>query len=357
MHRLLERDILFDYRPDPDADPLAVLTRGEAEFALTSLDDFLAAGSPGTLVATLGAPLAAEALILDSQDQPGLRSLAALESPATVACSPSTVALARRLDAALAVELEVTLLRDDAAVVAELERNDSTIVAGIVREPWISKALAIGMSVGVSGLDVPHAGVEVLVARADLDPALIEAVLATYDATLLARRAEPQSTTIDRAGAAYGLSNAEAELALARVCLFPEAGTTREAAEVLLSSCLAVGDAKAQPELALGSLPDLPGSPFEPDAATLSVTGSELVERLAAELRTFNPRTVSAEVIGFGERIGPAGRKLGSARALQLIAALRAAGIAMDLRESGDDARDAPPSRVRVVVSRTARDR
>ncbi|MFO7562518.1 MAG: hypothetical protein R6X02_07730, partial [Enhygromyxa sp.] len=64
--------------------------------------------------------------------------------------------------------------------------------------------------------------------------------------------------------------------------------------------------------------------------------------------------SVSAEIIGFGERSDSAGRKLGSARAQRLIDALREAGVTMELRASGQGVRGAPAGRVRVVLSRRA---
>lgn len=66
----------------------------------------------------------------------------------------------------------------------------------------------------------------------------------------------------------------------------------------------------------------------------------------------FNPSTVAAEVIGFGDRPSPAGRKLGRERAERIVEALRVANIEVPLRATGLDNRSAPTARVRVVLTR-----
>jgi outer membrane protein OmpA-like peptidoglycan-associated protein len=74
---------------------------------------------------------------------------------------------------------------------------------------------------------------------------------------------------------------------------------------------------------------------------------------LAARLQRFNQQTITAEVIGYGDRPGGSGRKLGKTRAEAIVAALQAAGVAMVMTPSGkapDD--DAPTSRLEIRLLR-----
>jgi serine/threonine protein kinase/outer membrane protein OmpA-like peptidoglycan-associated protein len=373
MHRVLDHNISFDYRPDPATDPLAALDRGEVEFAVIGLAEFMHAKSAGRIVAILGIPLASEGLILDSVDRPDLRSLAEFPSGATIAHSPGTAALAQTLVDALGLQITYTQLRDDAAVFAELERDDSEIVAAIVREPWIGKAEAAGMTVAASRLDVPLADVEVLVVGERTlanDPTLIEAVVTTY----YAQQHDP-NTLAERAAAAYGLSQAEAARALAGLCWFDAAAANAwlesDAGKALgeaveprfmlavqdgqgtLESCWAVAPSKSSRPQALGilALPQGHESLFEFETANLHERAN-MVE-LAARLQRFNQQTITAEVIGYGDRPGGSGRKLGKTRAEAIVAALQAAGVAMVMTPSGkapDD--DAPASRLEIRLLR-----
>lgn len=381
MDRVLVDDIHFDYRPDATSDPLAALAGGEVELALTSLDAFVRAGSPGRVVAVIGAPLASEALILDTRDHPQLRSLDELPGPVAVAHSAASEGLARTLAGVLALEL--TELPDDAAVFAELERDDSPIVAGVVREPWVGKARASGMSVVATGFDAPLADVEVLVVDERTlasDPTLVEAVVTTYYGLPL----EP-SKLIGAAITAHGISEAEAEQALASECLFDAAGAAAwleqhaaslptgaveprfvlaarehgatDRARRTLAACLATAPSKASSSQPLGSVALADVELFEDGLAVLREDASAIVAELASRLRALNPATVRVEVIGFGDRVGQAGRKLGRTRAEQLVQALVEAGLALEQIATGVDGRDAPRSRARVLLRVARADR
>jgi serine/threonine protein kinase/outer membrane protein OmpA-like peptidoglycan-associated protein len=369
---LVNDDIHFDYSPDPTIDPLAALARDEVEFALTSLDEFVRAKSPGRIVAIIGIPLASEALLLDTADHAKLRSLAELPINASIAHAPGTGALARTLADTLGLAGTPTELRDDAAVFAELERDDSELVAGIVREPWIGKAQAAGMTIATTRLDVPLADVEVLVVSERTlasDPTLVEAVVAAY-------YAQPPSPTAltERAATAYGLTQAEAERALAGLCWFDAPGAVawldsdagkslgkaveprfllaQNSGRGTLESCWAAAPGKTGRPQELGTLalPNGDASWFEPGSASL--VEQAIVSELAARLRPFNPSTITAEVIGFGDGSASSGRKLGRARAEAIVAALQAAGASLVMTASGKAHADAPASRLEIRLLR-----
>jgi outer membrane protein OmpA-like peptidoglycan-associated protein len=281
----------------------------------------------------------------------------------------------------LAIELEHTELPDDAAVFAALERDDSPIVGGVMREPWISKARAAGMTVAATGLDVPLADLELLVVREPTlasDPALVEAVVTSYYELQLER-----AKLIDYATTDHGLDRATAEHTLARLCLFDGPGAAAwfeddaamlraaagesirveprftlaasgagEGAAAGLEQCLAALVNATRPQ-ALGNLA-LPRDTalFEPGAALLRESAKPMAVELASKLDTFNPGTVTAEVIGFGDGTGAKARKLGRARADAIVEALAAAGVRMRMVASGKAQRDAPESRLEIRLSR-----
>ncbi len=378
MDRLLVDDIRFDYRPDPAGDPLALLAAGEVEFAVVNHETFVRAGRPGTIVAVLGVPLTSEALVLDTADHPELRSLTELEGPLVFAAARDS-GLARALGQTLGLATSITPLSDDAAVLAELERDDSTIVAGIIHAPWIARARAAGMTIAVTAHDRPGVDAELLVVRdavLEADPELVEGVVATYYAGVLGLQQDPVQLA-ERAAVAQGIERAEAEDALAGLCIFDGPGAVAwleqlgadAAIEPRFVRALAQPDAapgndlqrclarskpssKASQPLGAVAWPKSDVVVFERGAARLSATGSEQIGELASELADFNPATVSAKVVGFGERRGSAGRKLGRARAQHLVERLRAAGVLLELSATGHDRRDAPPSQVRVLLSR-----
>jgi serine/threonine protein kinase/outer membrane protein OmpA-like peptidoglycan-associated protein len=370
MDRVLIDDIHFDYRPEPSVDPLAALVNEEVELALTSFDAFVRAGSPGSVVAVIGAPLGSEGLILDTRDHPQLRELG---RSTVIAHSPSTAGLAHTLAGVFASAPNE--LPDDAAVFAELERDDSELVAGIVREPWLSKARASGMTVLATGLDVPRADLELLVVSERTlasDPSLVEAVVTTYYALPL----DP-AKLIERAVTAHGISQSAAELALARACLFDGPGAAAwladetaspprieprfilaaaervaEASNRNLAACLAAASREPGRTQPLGTVA-LPETPlFEPGSALLHERAAATLAELIAKLQPFNPATISVEIVGFGDGRGAKGRKLGRARADAIVQALATAGLRLRMSASGKPSDDAPPSRIELRLIR-----
>jgi hypothetical protein len=391
LDRLVRDDIDFRYLVDPHGDPLERLARGEAEFALTTLAEFVDRnGDRGDrIVAIVGLPLATTALVFTAAE-PGEGS--------RLAHTGADQALARALADRLAIlEPPSVGLEDDAAVFAELERDGSAIVAGISSEPWIGRARAAGMTIAATGLDVPLARVDVLVASRevlDRDPELVAAVVATYYAGV----AEAQGFAA-RVAEAHGLAAAEAETALAAQCLFDAATASswladggagllamvrplllpEKSAEASIAgwieprfalaaaagirgeprtlaqacpSAMSVTSARTEGPRALGLLahPRLAEPLFEPGRA--SPIEPTAIAELADTLAVFNPATISVEVIGHGDRRGSAGRKLGRARADAIVEALQQAGVALPLIVRGEDGGDAPASRVEFLLRR-----
>jgi serine/threonine protein kinase/ABC-type nitrate/sulfonate/bicarbonate transport system substrate-binding protein len=446
MDKLVSQNILYRFVRTRDTtadDSLAALASGEAEFALTTLDrvllDHAAARNPkalGKIVAVVNVSLGDDALVLDTVEFPRLRSLgdlagvvskAKLEPALAHAGGTPSAYFDLRLDALLVAldqpklrhvgELEQmqdvydALLADSAARSGPV-REGPAVVAALLREPWLSKAIDAGMTVAISTHDLPSAVIDVLVASPRVlaeQPELVDAVVGAYYEGIVAQQNTPQEliTSITRD---LGLTSEEAARALAGSCLLdavgaqawlvaPERGepllaeaiettwaTLRSHAKVSgevpssselidpraataaaaiernlpvqdvhgsLAQCLARAAPTAPTTQALGELelPDGDAEWFVSGQATLTDAGKLAMIELAARLRAFNPVSVSAEVIGHGE----SSRPIAQARALAVVEHLRAAGVTLPLRTrgvSGAQAEPAPQS-IQIDLSRT----
>jgi serine/threonine protein kinase/ABC-type nitrate/sulfonate/bicarbonate transport system substrate-binding protein len=449
MDLLVSENILYSYVRVGDTtadDPLAALVSGEAELALTTLDRVLlehAGGRDpktlGKIVAVVNVSLGDDVLVLDTVEHERLRSLgdlagvidnAELEPALAYAGGTPSAYFDLRLDALL-VALghpklrhvgEFKQVRDVyAALVADSSGRSGpvpegpAVVAALLREPWLSKAVDAGMTVAISSRDLPSAVVDVLVASPRTlaeQPELVDAVVGAYYEGIVAQQGAPNEliTSITRE---LGLSSEEAARALAGSCLLdavgaqawlvaPESGepllaeaieatwsTLRSHAKVSgdapslatlidprattaaaaiernlpvqdasgsLALCLANAKPIASPAQALGRLELPPGDAvwFVSGEATLTDAGKLAMTDLAARLRAFNPATISAEVTG-ASGLGGSSRAIGQARALAVVEHLRAAGVTLPLRTRGvaGTQSDSVTQSIRIDLSRT----
>lgn len=260
MDLLVSQDILYSYvrvANSTDAHPLAALASGEAEFVLTTLDRVLleAAGARdpkalGKIVAVVSVSLGDEALVLDTVEFPRLRSLAELAGVVDKAKLESVIAhvgatpsayFDLRLDALL-VSLGSPKLRHvgefeqmqavygallaDSSARAGPVQEDPMVVAALLREPWLSKAVDAGMTVAISSRDVPTAMIDVLVASPRTlaeQPELVDAVVGAYYQGIVAQQGEA-SELLSAVSRDLGLTADEAARALAGACLLDAVG-------------------------------------------------------------------------------------------------------------------------------------
>jgi serine/threonine protein kinase/outer membrane protein OmpA-like peptidoglycan-associated protein len=446
MDLLVSENILYSYARVGAAtggDPLAALASDEAELALTTLDrvvlEHATARDPKTLgkiVAVVNVSLGGDALVLDSVEFPRLRSLedlaglvdaAELEPVLAHAGGTPSAYLDLRLDALLAALGQPKLrhvgefeqVRDVyAALVADSSARTEpvlegpVVVAALLREPWLSKAVDAGMTVAIDTRDLPTAMVDVLVASPRMlaeQPELVDAVVRAYYEGIVAQQGAPDEliTAITRD---LGLSSREAARALSGECLLDAVGAqawlvATETSEPLLADAIAAtwatlrshgkvsGDAPSLaalidprattaaaaternlpvqdtsgslalclasakpidgPAQALGRL-ELPTGQaewFPSGEATLTEAGKLALIELAARLRAFNPASVSAEVTGHGG----SSRSVGQARAVAVVEHLRTAGVTLPLRTRGVAGPQPEPSprSIRIDLSRT----
>jgi serine/threonine protein kinase/outer membrane protein OmpA-like peptidoglycan-associated protein len=289
---------------------------------------------------------------------------------------------------------------------------EAPVVAAILPEPWLGKATEAGMSVALGTRDLPGALVGVLVASPRVlaeQPALVDAVVGAYYAGIVTQQGNPEDL-LAKLTSELGLSEDEAARTLAGLCLFDAAGaqawtvasesgpaplaraiettwsTLRGSGRVrgeapkldelvetraLVAATQRNGQAEGDGELgrclareptklghgrarALGEL-DLPAADkpwFLPGEAKVEARRAAAVAELAARLAAFNPSTVRAEIIGFGDVGGAKGRSLGEARARAIVEALEAAGVELPLMARGAGHKDAPTTLVRVSLER-----
>jgi serine/threonine protein kinase len=428
MNRLVSDDILYSYvraRSSEARDPLAALASGEAELALTTLDRALLeyAKNPdsfGKIVAVVNVSLGDDALVLDTVAHPRLRSLGDLAAVvgnakleptlAHVGGSPSAY-LDLRLDALL-VALDPPKLRHVGEFaqmqdVYDALLADPEVVAALLREPWLSKAVDAGMSVAISTRDVPTAMVDVLVASPRTlaeQPELVDSVVGIYYEGIVAQQRDP-SELIAAISRDLGLTAQEAARALAGACLLDATGAqpwlvadpssgAPLLAEVIdqtwatmhrqgkvtgnAPSAATLIDARAttaaaerertlpvqdlhgslaqclvQPKPSSGGagqalgeleLPDGAQSWFVAGEATLTPAGELATAELVVRLRAFNPASISAEVTGQAH----GGRSIGQARAEAIVERLKAAGVTLPMRTRGTAGGD----RIHVTLTR-----
>jgi serine/threonine protein kinase len=239
MDLLATNDILYSFVPAGEADPLEALAVGEAEFAVTTLDRFLAAhgsgsGAPGKIVAVVQLSLGGEALVIDSVEFPGIRTLGELapglaEPPHSLAHARGTTG--EHLDARLGSLLlaldqpglqHVGEFEDVRAVYEALAATTSSgtpVVAGWLREPYLGQAIAAGMTVAISTRDLPDASVHVLIASTRTlaeHPELVSAVVSAYYEGIVAQK---DLELISATAGILGISIEEAGRAHAGLCL------------------------------------------------------------------------------------------------------------------------------------------
>lgn len=447
MNLLASQDILYSYvRADSSAskDPLAALAAGEAEFALTTLDRVLLAAAStkhpdelGKIVAVVNVSLGGDALVLDSVEFPGLRALGDLPSVVAEAKIEPALALVDespsgyldlRLDSLL-VALDSPKLQHvgafeqmqdvyeallaDATTRPGPVSDDPIIVAALLREPWLSKAVDAGMTVAISTRDVPSTMVDVLVASPRMiaeQPELVDTVVAAYYKGIVAQQDAPLElvAAITRD---LGLTADEATRTLAGSCLLDAVGaqawlvgesessppllvdaiaatwiTLRGAGKVsgeppmlatlidprattaaaarerefpgpdtngTLALCLASAKPTAVAASAIGDL-ELPTGDaewFASGESKLTDAGKLVLADLATRLRAFHPASISAEVTGYAD----GSRSLGQARARAVVEQLRATGVTLQLRTRGVAGAQPQPGTppIRVALSRT----
>lgn len=260
MDMLANEDILYEYLVSPGSaagdakDPLTALAAGDAEFALTTLDQLLLArantqadaGPSAKIVALVDVSVGADALVLDSVEHPSLRSLDDLaklgrklgHAPvlASVSGAPSAY-LELRLDTLLSAIHQPALNRANdyahaQAVYDALTASadpDAPIVAAMLSEPWLSKARDAGMTVAASTSDLPDAVINVLVASdhaLEHTPELVDAVVASYYQVVRTQQTEPteHEALIQKIVAVSGLTEAEATQTLLGLCRLDAAG-------------------------------------------------------------------------------------------------------------------------------------
>jgi serine/threonine-protein kinase len=201
------------FQLEPDADKrTAALADGSVQFALTSLDRFLASAMKGKIVALIDASHGADALLIDTKEFPGLTDMKKVhERIESERKSGRKVGLAFSSDSASEYLLTVLDSRFDSFALDEFaprpvsDASDAFdaltgfgngVAIAALWEPYVTRAKNAGYSVVLSSADVDGAVMDVLVASDTIlgeSPNVVATLVERYYRFIDARIAQPQS--------------------------------------------------------------------------------------------------------------------------------------------------------------------
>jgi hypothetical protein len=190
----------------------ADMDRGDLDFLVTTLDQYLLQAPAGTVVGVIDQSLGADALALGTVANPELDSVD--DIPALVdelaeqgrkpvlaftGMSPSEMLLnelANTTETLRLSDFELVSV-DQSATAFDMLRNDEAQLA-IIWEPDTSAARAEGYTISLSSADVPDAIVDVIVASDDLiarDPGAVDVLLGAFYERMDGYLADPDALT------------------------------------------------------------------------------------------------------------------------------------------------------------------
>ncbi len=182
------------------------LNNGKADIIVTSLDQFLRHQPQGKIVGLIDRTVGADAVVLNTQRFPQLKSLQDLEnlveqrrsqgkaSKIVFAGDTPSEFLAMVLDTSFdnfnLANLQVETV-EDASIAKEKLQTDQDVAIAVLWEPFVTQAKQQGNTVVLSSADVPTTIVDVIVASDQImatQPEAVQALVETYyqriDATL-----------------------------------------------------------------------------------------------------------------------------------------------------------------------------
>jgi len=175
----------------------ADLTAGRADFAVTTLDQYLLNNPDGTVVGIIDQSVGADALVLGTGNHDELDNIddipALVEQFASAGRKPKLAYTANSPSEMLLNELANTaeeltladfeLVPVDQSLTAYEMLEDDDVQLAVVWEPETTAARAAGHTVTLSSADVPHSIVDVIVASDRLierDPNAVQAVVTAF---------------------------------------------------------------------------------------------------------------------------------------------------------------------------------
>ena len=196
---LLERGLGLAYGDEFNQQARAeAMARGEADIIVTSLDQFLTHRPDGLIVGLIDRTVGADAVVLNSQRHPSLKSLIDLERLVKARQAQSQVSkivfagdtpsefLALVLDTSFdnfnLSDFEVVKVAD-AVEAWELQQRDKDVLVSVLWEPFVSEAQNAGNTVVLSSADVPKTIVDVVVASQSIvesNPVAVQQFVEAY---------------------------------------------------------------------------------------------------------------------------------------------------------------------------------
>ncbi|MGD1922553.1 MAG: ABC transporter substrate-binding protein, partial [Pleurocapsa sp.] len=177
---LLERGVGINYADEFDQQArAAALNEGKADLIVTSLDQYLTHQPQGKIVALIDRTVGADAVVLNSERYPQLKSLIDLDKLVKEQASkgrrlkivyagdtPSeflATVLDTKFDSFNLSDFDIIKV-EDASVAWEKMQKDKDIALGVLWEPYVTEAKKQGNAVVISSSDAPKPIVDVAIA-------------------------------------------------------------------------------------------------------------------------------------------------------------------------------------------------
>lgn len=204
---LIERGVGLKYNDEfNQLNRARALNNGKADIIVTSLDQFLRHRPNGKIIGLIDRTVGADAVVLNRQRFPQLRSLGDLEqlvqqrrtagkqTKIVFAGDTPSEFLAMVLDTSFdnftLSDLTIDTVEDASFAQAKLQ-NDPDVAVAILWEPFVTQAKQVGNTVVLSSADVPKTIVDVIVASKSIlasQPTAVKSFIETYyqriDATI-----------------------------------------------------------------------------------------------------------------------------------------------------------------------------
>lgn len=302
---LKEAGLTLTYQDEFDQGKRAnLLNQGQADLLVTTLDQFIKQQPRGKIVALLDRTVGADAVVLNTQKYPQLKSLLDLNqlvkearsrgeklSIAYAGDTPSeylALVLSTKFDNFNLSDFNINTVADASEAWQLLQDPQQNVAVAVLWEPFVTQAKQQGYTVVLSSQDAPTAIVDVLVASDNLiqsQPEKISNLLEVYYRRIDANVREPVAL-LKQIAEDGNLSEEEATAVLDGIDFF----TSVEAKEWMTNRTLETRIGSTAAVLVLsGKLNNVPANPNQLYSSQLITKAAANTETLISLVRADNP--------------------------------------------------------------------
>ncbi len=316
QNTLKEQEVTLKYADEFNQKARAIaLNEGKADLIVTTLDQFLTHNPKGKIVALIDRTVGADAVVLNSQQYPQLKSLNDLDAlvkqkravgeqlKIVYAGDTPSEFLAKVLDTKFEnfnlADFEIVKVADASEAWQQLQKPNSQVGIAVLWEPYVTEAKAQGNTVVLSSADAPRVIVDVMVASDRLinnNPGLVSSFVTSYYRRL-DTSIQDQTQLTQQIAADGNLSNAEATAVRQGIQFF----TSVEANNWLESGTLTKRIRAIAGVLALSGRTDaIPANPETLFTNAFLKTAAEQTSNLITAVESDNPE-LAEKLRGFAE--------------------------------------------------------